>query len=146
MFDSQISADYRAIWRRLNDLLTELLAGPGWREKEGLRPKIRRKKGTQAVEVKITAQPQKRPILDTTLSPEDLHIDSAEGIVERQKLKTLLIESLALIKGKKPEYIERLIAKKKITDIKTLATELKIDRREMYRKIIEPIRNKLQDA
>ena len=57
-------------------------------------------------------------------------------------MKKLLIERLSLFKGKKPEYIERLIAKKKITDIQTLATKLRIDRREMYRKIIEPIRDK----
>jgi hypothetical protein len=28
-FGSQISTDYKAVWRRLNDSLTELLAGPG---------------------------------------------------------------------------------------------------------------------
>lgn len=144
-FDSQISADYGIVRRRLNDSLTELLAGPGWREKEGPRPRIRRKKGLAPVKVKITAQPKKRPILDTTLSPEELRINSetdSEVIAERQKVKKLLIERLSLFKGKKPEYIERLIAKKKITDIQTLATKLRIDRREMYRKIIEPIRDK----
>jgi hypothetical protein len=148
-FDSQISADYRKIWRQLNDLLTELLAGPGWREKEGPRPRIRRKKGTAPVEITITAQPKKRPILDTTLSAEELHIEAetdSEPIEERQKLKTLLIERLSLIAGKKPEYIERLFAKKRITDIKTLATELKIERTEMYRKIIKPIRKSSRTA
>jgi hypothetical protein len=148
-FDMQISADYRAIWRRLNDLLTELLAGPGWREKEPERPRVQRKKGTAPVKVEITAQPKKRPILDITLSPEALHIDSeieSEGIVERKKLKKLVIEKLSLIAGKKPEYIQRLIAKKRITDIKTLATELKIERTEMYRKIIKPIRKSSRTA
>lgn len=148
-FDSQISADYRKIWRQLNDLLTELLAGPRWREKEGARPRMRRKKGTAPVEITITAQPKKRPILDTTLSAEELHIESEtdyEAIEERQKLKTLLIDRLSLIAGKKPEYIERLFAKKRITDIKTLATELKIERTEMYRKIIKPIRKSSRTA
>jgi hypothetical protein len=142
-FDSQISADYGIVRRRLNDSLTELLAGPGWREKESPRPRIRRKKGTAPVKVEITAQPKKQPILDTTPSREELRIESetdSEAIAERQKLKTLLIDSLSLITGKKPEYIERLIAKKKITEIKKLAAELKIERTEMYRKVIKPIR------
>jgi len=148
-FDSQISADYRAIWRRINDSLTELLTGPGWREKEAARPRVRRKKGTARVQVKPSAKPKKRPILDITVSAEDLQIESEtayEAIEQRQRLKTLLIERLSLVAGKKPEYIERLIAKKSIDDIKTLASELKIQRTEMYRKVITPIREEFQNS
>jgi hypothetical protein len=148
-FDAQISADYRAIWRQLNDLLTELLAGPGWREKEAARPRFRRKKGTARARVELTAKPKKRPIVDTTLSAEALHIESEtryEAIVEQQKLKTVLIERLSLIAGKKPEDIERLIAKKSIDDIKTLASELKSERTKMYRKVITPIREEFQNS
>jgi hypothetical protein len=47
-FDSQILADYGIIQRRLNDSLTELLAGPGWREKEGPRPRDPENKGNRA--------------------------------------------------------------------------------------------------
>jgi hypothetical protein len=148
-FDLQISADYREIWRRLNDSLTELLAGPGWREKEAARPRLRRKKGTAPARVELTAKPKKQPILDTTVSAEALHIEPEtdyEAIEEQQKLKTLLIERLSLVAGKKPEHIERLVAKKSIDDIKTLASELKIERTEMYRKVITPIREEFQKS
>ena len=148
-FDSQISADYRKIWGRLNDSLTELLAGPGWREKEAARPRLRRKKGTAPARVELTAKPKKRPIIDTTFSPEELHIESEtdfEVMGEQKTLKTRLIESLSSFTGKKPEHIERLIAKKSIDDIKTLASELKIERTEMYRKVITPIREEFRKS
>jgi hypothetical protein len=148
-FDSQILADYGIVQRRLNDSLTELLAGPGWREKEGPRPRIRRTKGTAPVKIEITAQPRKRPILDITLSPEELHIEfetESEAIAERQKVKELVIERLSLFKGKKPEYIERLIATKSISDIKTLATELKTERTKMYRKVIKPLQEEFKTS
>jgi len=67
-------ADAPRLIGRLNDSLTELLAGPEWRETEAARLRFRKKRNC-AVKVEITAQPKKRPIVGTTQSPEELHID-----------------------------------------------------------------------
>jgi len=61
-------------------------------------------------------------------------------------VKELVIEKLALLKNKKPEYIEGLIAKKSIRDIKTLASELKTERTKMYRKVIKPLQEKFKTS
>jgi hypothetical protein len=151
-FDSQISTDYRAVWSRLNDSLTELLAGPGWREKQGPRQKIRREKGKKPVKVEITAQPEEQPtfvdsaaVADTNMSPEKLYLDS-ETALERERYNNLMLEALSSLTGKKPEHIKQLIAKRDLTDIKTLARELKLERTKLYREIIEPIRNESRNT
>ncbi len=116
-FDPQISADYKRIWGRLNDSLTELLAGPGWRERKSPRPRVLRKEGSRPVEVEITAAPTKETHSDdpdkiATLSSEE-RVAEKQTREAREKLEALMIEKLSLGAGKKPEYIEKLIATKK---------------------------------
>src|SRR5262249_31796702 len=133
-FDSQISTDYGAVWGRLNDSLTELLAGPGWREKESPRPKVRSKKGSPPTKVDITAEPRKQPrsgdstnIADEARSLEELFVD-AKKLEDREELRERVIKKLSLMAHKKPDYIKQLIAKREISDIMALANKLRLDR------------------
>jgi hypothetical protein len=155
-FHSQVSTDYQAVRRRLNDSLTELLAGPGWRQKE----KTHKKKKavshdadaakTEKVEATgPTAQPRQAIIDDPTyISDETFHPEQLVADVqvrrERQKLLELVIQKLSSMSGKKPEDIARLLARGKLDDIKSLSRKLKIERTSLYRELFKPIREQAQ--
>jgi hypothetical protein len=76
-FTAQIGEDKHAVWSLLNDILTEDLAGPGWREKE--QPRKRKSPSKEGPEFTASPAPPRRPATDNIpdhTGPRGVHTPS----------------------------------------------------------------------
>ena len=117
---------YHALWNQLNNLLTENLAGPGWRQ---------RGKENEWEEEELAAS--KPLVLDLLLE--------REATKRRQGRVEHIFQRLSLVSRRSIKEIRELIDTQSIGDITSLADTLGIERTKFYRQIVRPSRKESLD-
>jgi len=118
---------YHALWKQLNNILTEDLAGPGWRQKG---------KENEWQEEELAAS---KPLVRDVLLER-------EATKQRQERNKHFFQRLSLLSRKSVQEIRELIDTRKISDIRSLADTLGIERTKFYRQIVKPSRKKSPDG
>ena len=113
----QIIGDYKIMQRAIANLVTDDLAGPGWRKK---------KKETEYTETP-----------DLSIA-ERLQRESA--FRNRENLREFIVQRLASLSRKTPQQIDDLIEQRPPANLSELAKVLAVPRLDLYRKVIDPAR------
>jgi hypothetical protein len=115
----QIRDAHSNMRRLINTLLTEDLAGPGWRHPE------------------------------TELAVDGAVDSSIKELLQRKRraktmmtLREFVIQRLAQISKKAPRDIEKIFDHGKIQDVKALSDKLKVERTKLIREVVIPARTK----
>lgn len=119
---TQIVEEAEELRRCVNDQLTDDYAGPSRRQK----PKDKEWE-REAPE---------------TVGSIDEHLMKMQALAERRRREDFLFDRLAILSRKTPNQIKREIERRAISDIKTLAKKLQVGRKRLYKRAIDPTREK----